>query len=146
MKKLILINFFLCIWLTSNISAETNISYIDMDKVISKSKPGTSIAIQLTKLNNKNLEYIENQEKILRNKEKKLIAQKNILSEADFLSKIDKLKLEINSYNKDKNKILSDFNQLKIENTNKLLKLITPILSSYADEKSISIILQKKIL
>ena len=144
MKKLILINFFLCICLTNYISAETNISYVDMDKVISKSKPGASIAIQLTNLNNKNLEYIKNQEKILKDKEKKLIAQKNILSEADFLLNIDKLKQEINSYNKNKNKILRNFNQLKIENTNKLLKLITPILAAYADEKSISMILQKR--
>ena len=33
---------------------------------------------------------------------------------------------------------------MKIDNTNKLLQLITPILAKYADKKSISMILQKK--
>ena len=33
---------------------------------------------------------------------------------------------------------------MKIDNTNKLLKLMNPILLKYSDENSISIILQKK--
>jgi len=144
MKKILLINFFLFFSLTSIILAETNISYVDMDKVIMTSKPGSSIRVQLTNLNNKNLTYLKNEEKILKDKEKKIITQKNILSETDFQSKIDELKLEINNYNKNKNKIIKNFNQLKIENTNKLLQLITSILAKYADEKSISLILQKK--
>ena len=144
MKKLLLINFFLFFSLTNIILAENNISYIDMAKVISTSKPGSSIGVQLTKRNDKNLEYIKNEEKTLKDKEKKIITQKNLLSEEEFRSKIDELKLEIISYNKEKNKIIKNFNQLKIDNTNKLLQLITPILAKYADKKSISMILQKK--
>ena len=144
MKKILLINFFLFFSLTNIILAENNISYIDMAKVISTSKPGSSIGVQLTKLNDKNLEYIKNEEKTLKDKEKKIITQKNLLSEEEFRSKIDELKLEIISYNKEKNKIIKNFNQLKIDNTNKLLQLITPILAKYADKKSISMILQKK--
>ncbi|MDB4189524.1 OmpH family outer membrane protein, partial [Candidatus Pelagibacter sp.] len=37
-----------------------------------------------------------------------------------------------------------DFNKLKINNTNNLLKLINPILTNFSNEKGISIILQKK--
>jgi outer membrane protein len=144
MKKLLLINFFLFFSLTNIILAETNINYIDMDKVISTSKPGSSIRLQLTELNDKNLKYIKNEEKKLKDKEKKIITQKNLLSEGEFQSKIDELKLEIISYNKNKNKIIKNFNQLKIDNTNKLLQLITPILTKYADKKSISMILLKK--
>ena len=144
MKKLLLIYFFLFFSLTNIILAETNINYIDMDKVISTSKPGSSIRLQLTELNDKNLKYIKNEEKKLKDKEKKIITQKNLLSEGEFQSKIDELKLEIISYNKNKNKIIKNFNQLKIDNTNKLLQLITPILTKYADKKSISMILLKK--
>ena len=73
-----------------------------------------------------------------------MITQKNILSESEFQSSIDKLRLEINNHNKNKNKILSDFAKLKLANTNRLLELITPILTAYSKEKSIAMILQKK--
>ena len=77
-------------------------------------------------------------------KEKKLIAQKNILSETDFLNKLNELKSEIKNYNQNSNKMLADFNKLKIDNTNNLLKLINPILVKFSNDKEIAIILQKK--
>ena len=40
--------------------------------------------------------------------------------------------------------MLSDFNKLKINNTNKLLKLINPILAKFSSDKEIAIIFQKK--
>ena len=73
-----------------------------------------------------------------------MISQKNILSEADFKKKIDELKAEIKNYNQNRNKIIEDFNKLKIDNTNNLLKLINPILIKFSNDKEISIILQKK--
>ena len=40
--------------------------------------------------------------------------------------------------------MIEKFNQLKVENTNNLLKLINPILTKYSNKNKISIILQKK--
>ena len=51
--------------------------------------------------------------------------------------------VENHNYKK-RNKFNNDFNQLKINNTNKLLKLINPILIKYSNDKSIAMILQKK--
>ena len=45
---------------------------------------------------------------------------------------------------KKKTKIIDDFDKLKIDNTNYLLKKISSILKEFSTEKSISIILQKK--
>ena len=73
-----------------------------------------------------------------------MISQKNIISEADFQSKVDKLKSEINEHNKNRNRIIKDFNKLKVDNTNNLLKLINPILVKFSKDEQISIILQKK--
>ena len=70
---------------------------------------------------------MKKEEKILNEKEKKLISQKNIISEADFQNKVNELKSEINEYNKNKDKIIADFNNLKINNTNKILKLMNTI-------------------
>ena len=40
--------------------------------------------------------------------------------------------------------MIKKFNKLKVENTNNFLKLINPILTKFADENEISIILKKK--
>ena len=143
--------FFLSLFLfffiiNSPVISEQKILFVDMDRLVSVSKPGSSIFKQLKDINNKNLIFLKNEEKKFKEKEKKLIAQKNIITEADFKNKIDKLKFEINSYNQDRNKMIEEFNKLKVENTNNLLKQINPILTKYSTENEISIILQKKAL
>ena len=124
--------------------SEQKIAFIDLDKVISTSKSGSSILKQLTELNNKNSKFLKDEKKKFKEKETKLIAQKNILSETDFKNKLNELKSEINNYNQNRNKMLADFNKLKIDNTNNLLKLINPILVKFSNDKEIAIILQKK--
>ena len=126
------------------VSAEQKIVFVDMDKLVSVSKPGSSIFDQLKVINDKHLIFLKNEEKKFREKEKKLIAQKNIISETDYKANFEELKSEINNYNQNRNKMIEKFNKLKIENTNALLKLINPILAKYSTEKKISIILQKK--
>ena len=130
--------------ISSPVTSEQKIVFVDMDRLVNVSKPGSSIFNQLKDINNKNLDFLKKEEKKFKEKEKKLIVQKNIISETDFKNKIDKLKFEINSYNQDRNKMIEEFNKLKVENTNNLLKLISPILAKYSTENEISIILQKK--
>ena len=124
--------------------SDQKIVFVDMDKLISVSNPGSSIFNQLKEINNKNLNFLKKEEKKFKEKEQILIAQKNIISETDFKNKVDELKSEINNYNLNRNKMIKKFNELKVENTNNLLKLINPILAKYSTEKEISIILQKK--
>ena len=142
----ILHSIFLIIFLffTNSVHSEQKIAFIDMDKVILESNPGTSILKQLSDLNNKNLKFLKNEEKKFKEKETKLISQKNIISDADFQKKIVELKSEIKNYNQKRNKMIADFNKLKLNNTNKLLKLFNPILVKFSNDKGISIIMQKK--
>ena len=130
--------------ISSPVISEQKIVFVDMDRLVSVSKPGSSIFNQLNDINNKNLNFLKKEEKKFKEKEKKLIAQKNIITEADFKNKVDELKSEINNYNQNRNKMIEKFNKLKVENTNNLLKLINPILAKYSTENQISIILQKK--
>ena len=129
---------------TNQAFSEQKIAFIDMDKVISTSKSGSSVLAQLTDLNKKNSKFLKDEEKKFKEKETKLISQKNIISETDFKNKVNELKSEIKSYNQNRNKMLADFNKLKIDNTNNLLKLINPILVKFSNDKEIAIILQKK--
>ena len=144
MKKLLSSILIIFLFYTNIVFSEQKISFIDMDKVISTSKAGSSILKQLTDLNKKNLKFLNKEEKKFKEKETKLISQKNIITEADFQNKVDVLKSEIKNYNQNRNKIVADFNKLKLDNTNNLLKLINPILIKFSDDKDISIILQKK--
>ena len=137
---LFLFSFIIC----SPAMADQKIVFVDMDRLVSVSKPGSSIFKQLKDINNKNLNFLKNEEKKFKEQEKKLIAQKNIITEDDFTNKVEKLKSEINDYNLDREKMIEEFNKLKVENTNNLLKQINPILTKYSKENEISIILQKK--
>lgn len=137
---LFLFSFIIC----SPAMADQKIVFVDMDRLVSVSKPGSSIFKQLKDINNKNLNFLKNEEKKFKEQEKKLIAQKNIITEDDFTNKVEKLKSEINDYNLDRKKMIGEFNKLKVENTNNLLKQINPILTKYSKENEISIILQKK--
>jgi Skp family chaperone for outer membrane proteins len=130
--------------INSPVISEQKIVFVDMDRLVSVSKPGSSIFNQLNDINSKNYNFLKKEEKKFKEKEKKLLAQKNIISEADFKNKVNELKSEIDEYNQNRNKIIEKFNKLKVENTNNLLKLINPILTKYLLDKKISIILQKK--
>ena len=143
MRSFLLLFFVFWIFNTS-IMSEQKIVFVDMDRLISFSKPGSSILNQLKDISNKNLSFLKKEKNKFKVKEKKLIAQKNIISEADFKNKVDELELEINKYNQNRKKMIEKFNKLKVENTNNLLKLINPILTRYSTQNEISIILQKK--
>ena len=146
MKKLILVYILFLFSLYNLANAESDIAYIDMEKVISVSLPGSSILKQLSDLKKKNSEYFMNTEKNLKKKEKKIISQKNIISEIEFNSSINKLKMEIDDYNTTRSKTIDDFTKLNLMNTNKLLKMINQIITNFSKEKSLSLILHKKSL
>ena len=131
--------FFLC-----PVSSEQKIVFVDMERVISASNAGSSIFKQLKSINNKNLTFLKDEEKKFKEKEKKLVIQKNIISENDFNVKVDELRLEIKNYNLNRKKLIEEFNRLKIDSTNKLLIQVNPILERFSNENKIAIILQKK--
>ena len=136
--------FVVFLTLSSSIKSEQKIVFVDMDKLVSVSKPGSSIFKQLKDINNKNLDFLRNEEKKFKEKEKKLVAQKNIISETDFNNKVDELRSDIKKFNQNRKKMIEDFNKLKVENTNNFLKLINPILTKFSIKNEIAIILQKK--
>ena len=143
MKKILIILFIYVLHANFAI-ANITIAFIDMDKIISTSKPGSFILSQLSDIKLKNSTKLENDAKKLKKQEIKLVSQKNILSEVDFQANINKLKLEFNNFNINRDKISKDFDNLRVENMNKLMKLINPILVNYSNDKSISMLLKKK--
>ena len=143
MKKIFLIIIFL-LSQVSLVFSDVKIVFVDMERIMSTSKPGLSILKQLKDLNDINQKLFIGQQEKLKQKEDEIISKKNIISKKDYQIAIDMLKKNINEYNKDRNEKITNFNKLKIENTNKFLQLISPILTKHSEKNSISMILQKK--
>tara|TARA_B110000027_G_C15974001_1_gene235569 strand:- start:173 stop:691 length:519 start_codon:yes stop_codon:yes gene_type:complete len=142
--KFFLSLFLFFVIISNPVLSDQKIVFVDMDRIVSTSKPGSSIFDQLKDINNKNINFFKKEETKFKDKEKKLIAQKNIISKTDFNDKVDKLRSEIDNYNLNRKTMIEKFNKLKVDNTNNLLKLINPILAKYSTQNEISIILQKK--
>jgi len=144
MKISFVVIFSIFLIIINPVNSDQKIVFINMEKVLETSNSGSSILKQLNDINDKNLIFLKKEEKKLKEKEMKIISQKNIISESDFQNKINNLKIEIKKYNQNRKKMITDFNNLKVNNTNKLLQLINPILVKFSNDKEISIILQKK--
>ena len=143
LKKFLIINIFI-VFFTLSYAEEQKIVYLNVDKIMQQSIAGKSIKKQLENLYNKNLEKFKINDDLLKNKEKKLIAQKNILSQEDFQKELSSLRKEIINFQKEQVKARDDINKLRIGATNKLISQLSPILQEYAKKNSVSLILQKK--
>ncbi len=143
MKKTFLILIFFIIQINF-VSANNNIAFVDMDKIINSTKAGSSILKQLNKINDKISKNFKKEQENIKKNENKLLSQKNILSKSDFDINYNKLRKEIEEYNKKRQKIINDFNKQKISNTNQFLLMINEIMAKYSDSNSISLIFQKK--
>ena len=143
MKKIFtIVVLFFIIFLPSN-SAE-KVVYLDVEKIMQESSPGKSIISQLKKKREISISNLKKKEKEIFEKEKKLISQKNVLSQGEFEKKLKDLRGDITNFQKDRNKKINEINKSRISATTKLLKKLTPILEDYSNKNSIRIIVQKK--
>lgn len=142
MKFFLIIFSFILIFLKT--SANDNIAFIDLDFIATNSLLGKSVASQIKKKKDILNDEIFKDEKKLKEKEKKIISQKNILDQNQFQIKIDELRNMIKEYKivtAKKNKELSIYS---IKANNQMLTLISPIINEYSKKNSISMIFQKK--
>ena len=126
--------------------AANKIAFIDIDKIINESEFGKktykNIDNNFEKENKKLIEL----EKSLVSKEQEILKQKNILSEDELNKKITNLKKEINDFQKKKKLLNEKFNKIKVEKTNEMVQSLNEILSKYADDNDISLVIQKKFI
>ena len=94
LKKLLIIKFLL-LFFSISYAEDFKIVYLNIDKIMEESIAGKSIKKKLENLYNKDLEKFKKNDEILKQKEKKIIAQKNIMSQDDFQNEITNLRSEI---------------------------------------------------
>jgi outer membrane protein len=140
-----LITYFTFIILFSTFSnAEDKIVFVDTNKVINASLAGQSITKQLKILDEKNIENFTKIEKEFKTEETKLLAQKNVLDEDQYIKKVNEFKKKVNLHNENKKKTNSIFNKKKFEAEKNLLLILKKILSDYSKKNSITLIISKK--
>ena len=143
MKK-ILISIILLIVISIPAYSSEKIVYLDVEKIMQQSIAGKSIIAQIKKKREISISKFKKKEKEILDKEKKLIAQKNVLSKEDFESKIIELRKDISKYQKDRNKTSNEITKSRVKASTKLINKLTPILEEYSKKNSIRIIVQKK--
>ena len=120
------------------------IVYLDVEKIMQQSIAGKSIIAQLKKKREISISNFKKKEKEIIDKEKKLIAQKNVLSKEEFEKKITELRKDISNYQKERNKSSNDIARSRVKASTSLINKLTPILEDYSKKNSIRIIVQKK--
>lgn len=144
MKKFFYIIFFFII--ISNANADLKIVYIDINEILTNSKVGKSIAEYMTSLEKNKIAEFDQLEKKLKNKDKEIIAKKNILNDEELQNEINSLKKDITKYKNDKKNFIDELNKKKLGYTKIVLNKLNSIISKYVDENSISIVFPKKSL
>ncbi len=142
-KIFLFIKIFL-LFFTISYAQDLKIVYVNVEKIMQESIAGKSIKNKLENIYNKDLEKFKKNDEILKQKEKKIIAQKNILSQEDFQRELSNLRSEIVKFQREQVKARDNINKLRINATSKLIAKLSPILEEYAKKNSISLILQKK--
>ena len=140
----ILIILFYSFLITNANSSDQKIVYLNLDYIVQNSVPGQLIIQDLENKKKINVEKFKLKENKLRDKEEDIIKKKNIISKEEFESEVLALTEEMNNYNKERKKILSEFEENKKKELNKFLKKITPLIEAFVKENSINIVLNEK--
>ena len=137
--------FFLCFFLFSlNSYSLDQVVIVDIDYLLNNSKAGKNIQEQLKKINDARIKEIKSKDKLFKDKEEKLIAQKKILSEQEFAKKVNDLKKEVINSNSLRKKEMEQSNKKRNDALSKLLKEINKLLIEYSEKTKISMMLDKK--
>ena len=140
--RIILILFFF--FNLTLLNAAEKYVYVNMDLLVNSSVVGKQIYSDLTKMHRKKLDELKKIEDELKKGEIDIVNQKNVLSKEEFNKRLNELRNKAKSFQKQRNDNTKSISEKRIKATNKLLNLIEPILTEFANKNSISIIFQKK--
>ena len=136
--------FFLLLLSINILKAENKVSYIDIDYVLTNTFAGKSLLNTLKKEEESKINKYRLDDENFKNKEKKILAKKNLISKEEISKQMKILQVEFQEYKKEKINEIDKFKQKKNRNILDFLNLINPIIEKYMVDNSISILLDKK--
>lgn len=127
-------------------SGSEKIAFIDLNYIISNSVAGKSINTFINGLSKEKNEYFKVIESKIKKDENELISKKNIIEESIYNQKVNEIRIRINDYKLERQNFNKNLNEKKIKFNNLLLEKLNPIISTYVEKNSITMVLPKKMI
>ena len=144
MRKYKILIYFFLILIQTTYSYSQNIAYANLDLIIQNSEVGKKIISYFSDKNEKMINEFKTNEKIIRDKERSLISQKNVIEPDEYIKKIEIIKKEIQEFNNKSKKQLRELNQEKETVSKSFLIEVNKILKEYAEKNKVDIIFSSK--
>ena len=125
-------------------SAEQKIATIDMKYILNNSKAGKGAQDYLKKTFKENQEKYISAENQLKKAESDLLGKKASLSKEEYTKNANDLRKKVIKHQQDKRASLDKITKQRSIARQTLLKELDPILKSYVEENSLSLVLDKK--
>ena len=138
---IILVNFFVCL---NYSSADQNLKFADIDAIIKNTNIGKKVLIKLNKLDENNIQLLNELQNELKNIENEINIKKNLLSDDELKNEIDKLNIKLANYNKKKNEMIKNLSEVKNKELQNVFEVINPIIQDYMKRNSIDILFNSK--
>ena len=142
-KKFFFIIFF-SILSVNSIMADDKISYVDMDYILKNTIAGKSLLENFKKEEKLKIDKFKINDEDFKNKEKKILAKKNLVTNEEINKELRSLQVEFQNYRKKKIKEIDELKAKRNRNILNFIKLINPIIEKYMSDNSIAILLDKK--
>ena len=141
MKKFLLI---FVLFFFQNNAFSKSIVYLDVQFIIDNSDLGKFYKSKINKTAENNKVNLKIKEDEINFKEKEINNQKNLLSKEEIQKKIADLNNLVKNYKIERNKINKIVVEEKKVYTSKILKLLNPLLTNYAEKNKITLVVEKK--
>jgi outer membrane protein len=145
-KKLIWLTLFIVHFFSPYSYAEypsTIVGVIDLNYILSDSKAAKDAANQIEKIALEIEEEIQKKDQDLIDEQNELIASQQIMAPAAFDEKRKEYEKKVQNYNIVRQERLMSIDMLVTESRNNVLGVLKPILESIANEKGITVLLEK---
>jgi outer membrane protein len=143
-SSILLIFVFLFIFIQKSVAQDLKIVFVDMDKIIATSNAGKKAQSSMDKFAKKENQKFDSIEANLKKKEQDILNQKNIISKEELDKKVKSFQAEILKLRKEKAEFNRNIIKKNKEATNKMVNEINKILTQYASDNSVSLVIQKK--
>ena len=144
LKLNIYIYFCLLLALPFETNAEEKFKFANIDLIIKKTNYGKEMLSKINEIDNSNVTILKSFENELKKTENELKLKKNIISDNEFDKEINKLKIKVNNYNKEKDIMVKNLKETKDKELNIFFEKINPIIQNYMKVNSIQIIFNSK--
>ena len=136
--------FFFVIFFVSKTYSSEKIVVVDIQFLVDNSIAGKFLDKKIEKLDKANFDYFQKKEKNFAEKEKKIISQKNVLSDSEYQDKVKNFKEDLVKYNKEKRDKIENLKKTRDNLYKKLFEKINQILVSYSNTNNVTMVFDKK--